>query len=229
MNFTPGGQSALLRPWHFPRPPPLALSPSKPAVPAEKSTLRYLRLVPLRKLAPYPKMGPKEARAMKKVLWSITAATLILTLAGCSNATTPIQLEDQPLRPVVETVPEDAGPVESEAVVLSAGNDQLVDSAPVNEDTESSVELKSQVESPTSPHPQEPQATVTASVTFLPDSKKETMEPPSPAPSEPTQAPEPEPAPIPALPVEPGRSEEPAPPADSEPSEPAFSIDHWIS
>lgn len=166
---------------------------------------------------------------MKKVLWSITAATLILTLAGCSNATTPIQLEDQPLRPVVETVPEDAGPVESEAVVLSAGNDQLVDSAPVNEDTESSVELKSQVESPTSPHPQEPQATVTASVTFLPDSKKETMDPPSPAPSEPTQAPEPEPAPIPALPVEPGRSEEPAPPADSEPSEPAFSIDHWIS
>ena len=36
MKFTPGGQSALLRPWHFPRPPPLTLSPSKPAVPAEK-------------------------------------------------------------------------------------------------------------------------------------------------------------------------------------------------
>ena len=36
MNATPRGQSALARPWQFPRPPPLTLSPSKPAVPAEK-------------------------------------------------------------------------------------------------------------------------------------------------------------------------------------------------
>ena len=36
MNVTPGGKSARLRPWHLPRPPPLTLSPSKPAVPAEK-------------------------------------------------------------------------------------------------------------------------------------------------------------------------------------------------
>lgn len=42
MNVTPGGYSALLRPWHFPRPPPLTLSPSKPAVPAEKKVSAIL-------------------------------------------------------------------------------------------------------------------------------------------------------------------------------------------
>ena len=42
MNVTPGGQSALLRPWHFSRPPPLTLSPSKPAVPAERKDLPIL-------------------------------------------------------------------------------------------------------------------------------------------------------------------------------------------
>ena len=72
---------------------------------------------------------------MKKVLWSIATATLII-LTGCSNAVTPIQTEDRPPLPVVETVPEPAGPVESEAVVLSAGNDQLVDDTTVKEDAE---------------------------------------------------------------------------------------------
>ena len=62
---------------------------------------------------------------MKRVLWSIAAATLILTLAGCSNAVAPAQSEDRPLRPALETVLEDAEPVENETVALSAGNDQL--------------------------------------------------------------------------------------------------------
>lgn len=170
---------------------------------------------------------------MKKVLWSIATATLILTLAGCSNAATPAQSENHPLRPVVETVPEDTGAVEDEdeTVALSAGNDQLVDSAAVKEDTECIVEPEpqAQAEPPAAPQPQEsePQAAVKASVTFVLDSQKETTKPPAPSTS--TQSPEPEPAPIPTPPVESEPSEEPAPPADSEPSEPAFSIDHWIS
>ena len=142
MNFTPGGQSALLRPWHFPRPPPLALSPSKPAVPAEKSTLRYLRLVPLRKLAPYPKMGPKEARAMKKVLWSITAATLILTLTGCAGTAGPVQSENCPPQPAAVTTPElsalSTQAIESEPVSFSASNKLPVGDSP--EDSAASEE-----------------------------------------------------------------------------------------
>lgn len=167
---------------------------------------------------------------MKKVLWSIAAATIILTLAGCSNEARPAPSENHPLRPVVETVPEDTGPVESEAVALSAGNDPLVDSAAVKEDTEGSVEPEPQAEPPAAPQPQkpEPQATVKASVTFVLDSQKETTKPSAPSTS--TQSPEPEPAPIPTPPMESEPSEEPAPPpADSEPAEPAFSIDHWIS
>ena len=172
---------------------------------------------------------------MKKVLWSIAAAALII-LTGCSNAATPIQVEDRPPLPVVETVPELAGPVESEAVVLSASSDQLVDNTTVKEDVESTVEPESQAELPEVPQPQEsePQATVRASVTFVPEVQKEPAESPAPvpAPSEPTQAPELEPMPTPAPPTEPEQPVEPAPPAISEPvesAEPAFSIDYWIS
>lgn len=164
---------------------------------------------------------------MKKVLWSIATATLILTLAGCSNAATPAQLENHPLRPVVETVPEDTGPVESETVVLSAGNDQLVDNTTVKEGTESIAEPESQAEPPAVSQPQEPQATVKASVTFALDNQKETAK--LSTPNTPAQSPEPEPAPIPAPPAESEPAVEPAPPADSKPAEPAFSIDHWIS
>ena len=56
MNVTPGGQYALLRPWHFPRPPPLTLSPSKPAVPAEKKDLPIL-------FQPVKTFGKKRASA----------------------------------------------------------------------------------------------------------------------------------------------------------------------
>lgn len=166
---------------------------------------------------------------MKKVLWSIAAATLILTLAGCSNAATPAQLENHPLRPVVETVPEDTGAVEDEdeAVALSAGNDQLVDNATVKEATESSAKPESQAEPPAVSQPQEPQATVKASVTFALDNQKETAKPSTP--NTPAQPPEPEPVPTPTPPAESELTVEPVPPVDGELSEPAFSIDHWIS
>lgn len=165
---------------------------------------------------------------MKKVLWSIAAATLII-LTGCSNAATPTQAEDRPLLPVVETVPEPAGPVESEPVALSASNDQLVDSVIVEDDMEINAEPEPQAEEPpatSQSQESEPKATVRASVTFVPEVQKESAESPVPAPSEPTQALEPEPTPTPAPPAEPEQPAEPAPPATSEP---AFSIDHWIS
>ena len=170
---------------------------------------------------------------MKKVLWSIAAATLIV-LTGCSNAAAPIQAEDRPPLPVVETVLEPAGPVESEAVVLSAGNDQLIDNVIVEDDTEVNAEPEPQAEEPpVAPQPQEsePQATVKASVTFVPEVQKASEESPAPipAPSEPTQAPEPEPTPTPAPTVESGPLVESAPPAVDEPAEPTFNIDHWIS
>ena len=124
---------------------------------------------------------------MKKVLWSITAATLII-LTGCSNTAATTQPEDRlpPPPPAVESVLEPDGPVESEMVALSAGNHQLVDNATVEEDTEAegTMESESQAELPEAPQPQEPQASVRASVTFVPDSKSETVENPSPAPSE---------------------------------------------
>ena len=169
---------------------------------------------------------------MKKVLWSIAAATLII-LTGCSNTAAPTQPEDRLPPPAVESVLEPAGPVESETVALSAGNDQLADNATVEEDTatEATTEPEPQAELPEAPQPQEPQASVRASVTFVPDSKKEAVENSTPAPSETPQEmsqalepePEPEPTPTPAPPAE------PAPPAVSEPAEPIFSIDYWIS
>ena len=164
---------------------------------------------------------------MKKVLWSIAAATLILTLAGCSNAAKPTQPEDHPLRPAMETMPKGTGPVESETVVLSAGIDQFVDNATVKEDSESSAKPESQAEPPAVSQPQEPQATVKASVTFALDNQKETAKPSTP--NTPAQPPEPEPVPTPTPPAESEPTVEPAPPAASEPAEPAFSIDHWIS
>jgi len=165
---------------------------------------------------------------MKRVLWSIAAATLIITLAGCSNAVEPIQVENRQPLPVTEIVPEPVGPVENKDVVLSAGNDQFVDTISSNEDTEP----EPQEEPPVIPQPQEsdPQASVKASITFVPDVQKETSESSDPAPSEPAQTPEPEPesAQSPAPPAESELPVEPAPPAVSEPAEPAFSIDYWI-
>lgn len=169
---------------------------------------------------------------MKKVLWSIVAATLII-LTGCSNAATPIQAEDRPPLPVVETAPEPVGPVERETVSLSASNDQFIDNVIVEDDTEINAELEPQAEEPpaaSQPQESEPKATVRASITFVPEVQKESAESPAPVPppSEPTQAPEPEPTPTPAPPAEPEQPTEPVTPIVSEPVEPAFSIDYWI-
>ena len=172
---------------------------------------------------------------MKKVLWSIAAATLII-LTGCANTAAPTQPEDRLPPPVVESVLEPAGPVESEMVALSAGNDQLVDNTTVEEDTVTvdTMEPAPQAEAPAVPQPQEPQSSVRASVTFVPDSKSEIVENPSPAPSETPQEtpqapePEPEPTPTPAPPAESEQPAEPVPPAASEPAESTFSIDYWI-
>lgn len=161
---------------------------------------------------------------MKKVLCSIAVALLILSLTGCANKVRPVQSEEKPPQPMAETPLESTGPVESEPVPFSAGNDQFVDSTTDKEDMESSAEPEPQVAPPVTLQPQEPQATIKASVTFVLDSKKGTVESPTPA-----QTPEPEPAPIPTPPLESEPTEEPALPAASEPSEPEFSIDRWIS
>ena len=175
---------------------------------------------------------------MKKILWSIVAATLII-LTGCANTAATTQPEDPPPTVEVESVLESAGPVENETIVLSAGNDQLVDNTTVEEDTttEDTVEPAPQAEPPAAPQPQEPQSSVRASVTFVPDSKEKAVENSTPAPSDPPQetpqAPEaePEPTPTPAPPTESEQPAEPVPPAASEPAEPTeptFSIDYWI-
>jgi len=172
-------------------------------------------------------MGPKEEKAMKKVLLSIAMATLTIALAGCSNTVEPIKTEDCPPPPVVETVPESAGPVESEGAALSASNEQLVDNVTVKEDPEISRELDLQEELPAAPQPQKPQAPVRASVVFVAEVQKETPKDPSPAPSEIQQGSEAETIDQPPVESEPQAESEP--PAVNEPHEPAFSIDHWIS
>jgi len=88
---------------------------------------------------------------MKKVLWSIAAATLIITLAGCANTVELIHAENRQPLPVTETVPEPAGPVENKDVVLSAGSDQFVDTITSKKDTEP----EPQEEVPVIPQPQE--------------------------------------------------------------------------
>ena len=172
---------------------------------------------------------------MKKVLWSIAAATLII-LTGCSSTAAPTQPENRLPPPAVESVLEPTGPVESETVALSAGNDQFVDNTSVEETVEITTEPEPQAELPEAPQPQEHQASVRASVTFVPDSKEKAVENSTPAPSAPPQetpqAPEPEPTPSPAPPAELEQSAEPVPPAASEPpepTEPTFIIDYWIS
>ena len=53
MNVTPGGQSALLRPWHLPRPPPLTLSPSNLLYLLKRKTPPIL-FQPVKTLEPTP-------------------------------------------------------------------------------------------------------------------------------------------------------------------------------
>ena len=174
---------------------------------------------------------------MKKVLWSTAAAALFaLTLTGCAD-NAPVQTEDRP--PQAETVipAESTAPVEveDEVVFLSAGDELPVEDGTASGEPTASPEpdtpapattpapqVSQSAEPSTTPAPQETPPSVRATVTFEPSAGKsapetEDEESPSPAPS---TAPEPEPTPT------------ATPPAQSEPpatSEPAFSIDYWIT
>lgn len=178
---------------------------------------------------------------MKKVLWSITAATLILTLTGCAGTAGPVQLEDYPPQPAAIVTPELSAPptkaVESEPVSFSAS-----DKLPVGDSSEDSATSEKPTLSPEppaklsaspvpdtalAPAPRETPAPAPAvektpppkqtTITFNVTTQKGTGESPRPTPSE---VPEPEPTPTPVPPVE-------TPP--HAPAAPTFSIDHWIS
>lgn len=175
---------------------------------------------------------------MKKVLWSIAAATLILTLTGCAGTAGPVQSENYPPQPAAVTTPElSALPtkaVESEPVSFSAGNKLPVGDSP--EDSAASEKPMPSLEPPAKPSaspmpdtalapaPRETQAPAVeetpppkqTTITFNVTTQKGTEESPSSAPS---TAPEPEPTPPPAPPAE------TPPPASAEST---FSIDHWI-
>ena len=168
---------------------------------------------------------------MKKVLWSIAAATLAITLTSCANTAEPVPFEDRPSQPAAEIIVQSTDPAAEESAVLSAGDEQAVDSITVSEDvqnTEATPKPEPQVEAlavqtqqktTVSAPKEKPASSVQASFTFEADSKKETVE--NPAPSAPTPAPAPS--------VESEASTETAPPVTAEPEKPAFSIDHWIS
>lgn len=98
-------------------------------------------------------MGPKEARAIKKVLWSITAATLILTLTGCAGTAGPVQSENCPPQPAAVTTPElsalSTKAIESEPVSFSASNKLPVGDSP--EDSAASEEPTPSPEPPAKP------------------------------------------------------------------------------
>lgn len=175
---------------------------------------------------------------MKKVLWSIAAATLILTLTGCAGTAGPVQSENYPPQPAAVTTPElSALPtkaVESEPVSFSAGNKLPVGDSP--EDSAASEKPMPSLEPPAKPSaspvpdtalapaPRETQAPAVeetpppkqTTITFNVTTQKGAGESPSPTPS---AVPEPEPAPTPAPPAE------TPPPASAEST---FSIDHWI-
>lgn len=184
---------------------------------------------------------------MKKVLLSTAAAALfILTLTGCAD-TAPVQTEGHPPQATAEIVLEPSTKptraVESEPVLSSASKELSVadglnetgDSAASEEPTASSkpdtpalIAVPAPKEAapapeetpasvPTAPAPQETTAPPKVVIQFNVTTQQGTEESPSPAPS---VVPEPEPMPV------------PTPPAQSEPpaaSQPAFSIDYWIS
>ena len=168
---------------------------------------------------------------MKKVLWSIAAAALAITLTGCANTAEPAPSEDRPSRPAAEITVQSTEPVAEEPVVLSAGDEQAVNNITISEDvenTEAAPKSEPQVTTPAAQTRQTPSAStpkekpassVQVSFTFEADSKKETVENPAPSVS----------APAPAPSVESEASTETAPPVAAEPEKPAFSIDHWIS
>ena len=175
---------------------------------------------------------------MKKALWSITAATLILTLTGCAGTAGPVQSENSPPQPAAVTTPELSAPPtkagESKPVSFSASNKLPVGDSP--EDSAASEKPTPSPELPAKPSaspvpdtalapaPRVTQAPAVeetplpkqTTITFNVTTQKGAGESPSPTPS---AVPEPEPAPTPAPPAE------TPPPASAEST---FSIDHWI-
>ena len=167
---------------------------------------------------------------MKKVLWSTAAAALFaLTLTGCAD-NAPVQTEDRP-QTATEVPAESTAPVEveNEIVFLSAGDELPVEDGTASAEPTASPELdaspapeETQASVPAASAPQETQPSVRITVTFEPSAGKsapETKAEESPS-STPSAAPEPESTPT------------ATPPAQSEPpaaSEPAFSIDQWIT
>ena len=172
---------------------------------------------------------------MKKILWSTVAATLfVLTLTGCAD-NAPVQTEDRP-KAATEIPAESTAPVESKIILFSAGDELSVEDGtasgeptaspeqgpPAEQSAEPTPQVNKPAEPSATPGPQETLPPVQISVTFEPSAGKSAPETGaeeshSPAPS---TAPEPEP------------TQTPTPPAQSEPpavSEPAFSIDYWIT
>ena len=175
---------------------------------------------------------------MKKVLWSTAAAALFaLTLTGCAGNTL-IQTEDRPSQ-ALEVPEKSTEPVENKIDLFSAGDEQSVEDGADSEEPTASPEPDTSApatppapqvaapedtpaSAPAASTPQETPPPVQVTVTFEPPAGKstpetETEESSSPAPS---TAPEPEP------------TQTQPPPAQSEPpaaSEPAFSIDYWIT
>ena len=181
---------------------------------------------------------------MKKVLWSVAAATLILTLTACAGTAGPVQSESRQPQPVVEITPKPstspAQVVESEPVSFSASIKLSVDDGPeesrnntVSAEPTHCPELKPtakpsvspMLDTALAPAPKETPAPAVeetpppkqAIIIFNVTTQKGTEESPSPASG---TAPEPEPTQTPAPPTE-------TPPSAS--AEPAFSIDYWIA
>jgi hypothetical protein len=173
---------------------------------------------------------------MKKVLLSTAAAALfILTLTGCAD-TAPVQTEGHPPQATAEIVlepsTEPTRAVESEPVLSSASKElSVADGLNETGDSAASAEPEPSTEpnalavqsadpapqGTPEPVPQETQAPPKVVIQFNVTTQTGAEESPSPAPS---AVPEPEPTPVPTLPAQ---SEPPAA------SQPAFSIDYWIS
>jgi len=169
---------------------------------------------------------------MKKVLWSAAAALMILTLTGCAGTAGPAPAEDRPPETMVENVPESTTPVEKEQVAFSAGNFPLAEDNEKNKGTDGSTEPVPSAKPAPTPAPQEsstPKAVpvpVQEAVTVEPVVQEGAEENPSPAPDVTPELEITQPA---TTPIEPEPPAEPVSPVSSEPPEPEFSIDYWIT
>ena len=171
---------------------------------------------------------------MKKVLWSTAAALFVLTLTGCAD-NAPVQSEDRP-QVATEISAEPTAPVESEIILFLAGDELSAEDStaseepttspepepPATQSAEPAPQVSQPAEPSATPVPQETPPPVQATVTFEPSTGK----------SSPETGAEENHSPAPSATPEPEPTQTPTPPAQSEPpavSEPAFSIDQWIT